>query len=753
MLMPSTATPFAAAFAELQRLGYHVLPIMAGGKAPGEYSAGRWRAMSAWPRFRDRAATTFETNIWSRWPDANIGVVLGSRHGNKQLVAVDFDVTDDGVLDMLTSCVPASPMLKKGAKGYTAFYLAEPALKTAQIRIDGKAAVDILTGNETRQTVMPPSIHPSGAAYRYLAGPVAPGSLPTLTQDHLDTLADTAAQFGGHVEEAKEKRRPTDAAEADGPFAELNAAALANMGAWVPLLMLPKTQPKANGYHAVASFRPSNSGRPIRERKQNLSITTAGIKDFGTDRTYSALDLVMEALCKSRDEAFIWLSDRVMPDVTQVSDIIGQLPQAVPAQQLLVTQTVAIEPPATEPAQLSAPGLVGEIADWITSTAVKPQPVLNLFAALTIVGTVIGRRVATPYRTGSTHLYAIGLAPTGAGKDHPRDSIATILGASGFSHLVGPGEFISMPAMVNRLQRGPLMVCAMDEFGDFCERILSKKASGFERSISKMFKEMWSKNFSSYQTPEWAGKASETINAPAMSVFGVSTPESFWGACAGADIKNGLLNRFLLASDHVHRGEHEEGGDRLTVPQRIISKLQALCPATSTHSVASSVKPEPMSWGQGAEKAFRAFKREMDDHIVSSPIEGDFFQRTAEMALRVATIIAAGRGASEVTVDDFDFGKRLASDSARQMIAGALEHMSENEHQAQMKLVLGIVSQSTTITRMQLYRRIDGRLDARTLDNVLKALVEAGRIEEGSKKSENPSGGRPTRVYSIIKTT
>src|SRR4051794_5291572 len=39
------------------------------------------------------------------------------------------------------------------------------------------------------------------------------------------------------------------------------------------------------------------------------------------------------------------------------------------------------------------PGLVGELIEWIVASAPKPSRVLALGAAVTLVGTIIGRRV------------------------------------------------------------------------------------------------------------------------------------------------------------------------------------------------------------------------------------------------------------------------------------------------------------------------------------------------------------------------
>jgi hypothetical protein len=55
------------------------------------------------------------------------------------------------------------------------------------------------------------------------------------------------------------------------------------------------------------------------------------------------------------------------------------------------------------------PGVVGKLVDWIAATSRRPNRVLALGAAVSVVGTLIGRRVAGPTRS-ATHLYGVGVA-------------------------------------------------------------------------------------------------------------------------------------------------------------------------------------------------------------------------------------------------------------------------------------------------------------------------------------------------------
>src|SRR4051812_21542680 len=60
-------------------------------------------------------------------------------------------------------------------------------------------------------------------------------------------------------------------------------------------------------------------------------------------------------------------------------------------------------------------GLVGAIVDWMEDTAERPNRALYLAAALTLVGTLAGRKFASATDL-RTNLYCVTLAPSGHGK-------------------------------------------------------------------------------------------------------------------------------------------------------------------------------------------------------------------------------------------------------------------------------------------------------------------------------------------------
>ena len=197
-----------------------------------------------------------------------------------------------------------------------------------------------------------------------------------------------------------------------------------------------------------------------------------GIRDFGADQGYTPLDLVMAACDCDLDTAFRFLSERL--GWTSESRSV-RTAAAGQTRHNRANASAPVKPkaPIDELARFTTvPGLVGEIVDWIVATSRRPNRVLALGAAVTVVGTLIGRRAAGPTRS-ATHLYAVGIAPTGSGKQHLLDSVIRLMEAAKASNHIGPSKFFSLSAVLELLSSKPLVLCPQDEIGVFLKAVTS----------------------------------------------------------------------------------------------------------------------------------------------------------------------------------------------------------------------------------------------------------------------------------------
>ena len=411
---------------------------------------------------------------------------------------------------------------------------------------------------------------------------------------------------------------------------------------------------------------------------------------------------------------------------------------------------------------LKVPGLVGEIAKFIVDTALYPQPTLSLGAALILVGLAAGRHIASPTMSG-THLYICGIARSGAGKDHPAKQITNILdacrenGRSGLEQHAGPSQFISMPAVINFLRDHPLAVCCIDEMGAFFKRINSKKASGFEGAISSMFRMLWGSSFDKVLTPQWAHAESIAIFSPALSLFGVSTVAEFYSALEGADIINGLLNRYLVIETQTRPHENPNPLNKFAVPEIIIHQLKTIyqrgIPGAGMINPLcdSSHKPafEVLDISPEAEQIRRDLLREITDLCEADHKVEPFLVRTAENAIRLATIVTVGQGVDCIEADVMPWAREFAMWSSNTLIRGAGLYIADSEHQATARAVMRVINAAGGfIHRRDLIRALDHRYKAKDLNSVIASLTESGEILQ-EQLTPTEKGGRPSFKYTL----
>jgi hypothetical protein len=121
---------------------------------------------------------------------------LGVALGYAGVIALDIDTEDAAQLAAIRAAVPASPVAKAGAKGFTAFYRAAPGagIASRHFAAGRKQGICDLLSTGT-QTVLPPSPHPAGHAYRWLT----PDTLLTVQARE---LPEAPADIAGRLENA-----------------------------------------------------------------------------------------------------------------------------------------------------------------------------------------------------------------------------------------------------------------------------------------------------------------------------------------------------------------------------------------------------------------------------------------------------------------------------------------------------------------------------------------------------------------------
>ncbi len=136
--------------------GWGTIPIKKMSKQP---------AIPSWKAYQDRRPTHDEITAWDiQYPDCNVAVICGAVSG---LVVLDIDSEDGRLWLKKNGCVMPPTPRAESSPGKAHFYFQHPGgvVKNMIRKIPG---IDIK--GDGGYVVAPPSIHPSGATYRWIDG-------------------------------------------------------------------------------------------------------------------------------------------------------------------------------------------------------------------------------------------------------------------------------------------------------------------------------------------------------------------------------------------------------------------------------------------------------------------------------------------------------------------------------------------------------------------------------------------------------
>lgn len=790
--MTSAPGPYAQMGARLVERGYAAIPIIPGTKRPGlPLGSGSWIGMDDWAaRAAARLPLDIEVGQWSA-SDGGVCVALGN--ASRGVVAADIDTDVPEIRDAILGVLPPSMTGKAGQKGETLFYRGSPNFPSRAFNLPGPdgrptRVLDLLGSG--KQSVLPPTVHPdTGQPYRWtrtepLDG-IDPEDLPWIDDDIGERIAEALKPFGYAPEPERPPRR--EAAEGEEtPHRRVNNLAMADLGAWVPDLGLYRLRRRGGGYVAVPTWRASHTGRPLEKRGLNLKIHPQGIRDFhDAERPYTPLDLVMAARGDELNQAFEWLAARVgygegvdldlqprqiaerdgiLFDM-ETGEIVEERPQAPEVAE------TAGDPRDFPIADLQVPGLVGEIADWIEATSPKPIRLFAIGAALLTVGTLIGRRVFCGAPRSGAHLYLLTIAGTGAGKERPQEAMRQILDAVSSTRLHS-GASSSAASLAMRLAERPVQVQIIDEVDKVLARSGNRNANAQERELVQDYCTLWGRGMGTFIPNSTTTRGDILIHRPCLSFYGATTFVSFYEHMKAKLLANGFLNRFLVLPRFERVRARRPRLPEEIVPASIIAAAKRLfefqdaqppgvdprrhiAPSTTLHD---PMRPPQMMVVEMTPEAQAIYDacRERDERMLEQADKDPLFEawvRGAEMTKRIALIVACGRNVDNdlkgAVVDEADmrFAARLVDWSLSLFVTGLRENMAENDHQANAKLVLGHLRKvNRVMSRTELYRRVDARMNRRDLDSVVDYLVTSGQVEAMEEKTT----GRLKKSYRLL---
>lgn len=707
--------------------GYAPVPIPPGTKAP---------ALKGWQHLRlDEAALALHFN-----GTGNIGLILGEASGH--LVDVDLDCPE--------ACALAAEFLpptgaKTGRPGAPAshwWYIAPGARTRRHADPVDRGAIVELRGAGA-QTLVGPSVHPSGEAYDPLEGEPA--------RVDADELAACVARLAEAVVERRHGRKESVASQASAlgkdhfpaDDAVLRRAA-AYLDAMPPAI---SGQGGHNRTYAAATAMAHGFGLDAG------AALTLLLERYNPrcDPPWSERDLrhkVEDAASKAHARPFGWLRDAGDDD-----------PRNAPAVDLSAFDPDPARPeaaPATDPRPpdpgpipahlLRVPGFIEEVIAFNLATATRPQPVLALAAAICLQAVLAARKVRDE-RGNRTNLYCVGVAPSGAGKDHARKVSKNILFSSGLVEHEGNEELASDAGLVTAVEAEPAVLFQIDEFGRFLRTIGDPKKAPYLFNVLTALMKLYSSADTVFRGKAYADKKrNKVVDQPCVSVYGTTVPEHFFESLTTDSLADGFVARLLVfeaPTDPPPRQRRPQG----TIPESILEAARWWGDYTPGGNLRSE-HPEPRVVPTTAEggAVFDRLADLVDERLADETDAGRaLWARAEEKACRLALVYACSACRESPVIDEAaaSWACDLSEHLTRRMLHVCHEWVAEGQFDARQKRVLRIVRKAGgEIGRRELSRRTQF-LTQRERQEVIDNLIETQQLEQRTEQTAT----RPRVVY------
>jgi hypothetical protein len=395
-----------------------------------------------------------------------------------------------------------------------------------------------------------------------------------------------------------------------------------------------------------------------------------------------------------------------------------------------------------------APGLVGKIARWMTSTAIYPDPILNLACAISLVAVLKAHR----YQTDSglrTNIYTMGIAPSGTGKDHARKCVSKLLKAIGQSILLSgqPASSSGLFAAVYKANGRTLILA--DEFGKVLSGMSGSNASQHTAGIPTLLMEFFSSSSSNFLGAEYANRDGKNprndIEQPCLSMYATTTPEPLYSALSSVQAIDGFLSRWLLFQTTDFPVIPKKVSPLTDPPANIIHELKLLQQAATNIAPAGNldqtIKPKVIKYTAQAEKMAYAFmvamRQRAKDHLDRDTGFHAIFTRTAEHAAKLALVAFEG---SFIDESVYAWASEMAMDRSLFLIGAVSANVADSKYEADLKRVLRAIEKcgSRGITISELTKKTT-TLRAKDRAEIIQTLgsmnlIETAIIDLGTQK-------------------
>lgn len=322
-------------------------------------------------------------------------------------------------------------------------------------------------------------------------------------------------------------------------------------------------------------------------------------------------------------------------------------------------------------------GLIGEIAEYIYSSAQRPIKKVALAAALAFFSGVVGR--SYNYSNTGLNQYLVVCADTGSGKEDGAKGIDRLIHALSISipmadTFAGPANFSSGQAVIRTLDQRKCFFSVMGEFGLTMARITDPRSTGADKTFHKVLLDLYSKSgWNQYLRPSVyadSDKNTQTVRSPNVTILGDTTPDTFYGKLTSANIADGLLPRFLIFN---YKGKRPKRNPNAAHPpsDQLMEKLKAVVTIAITGE--KEQKCRIVNCSRDAQEALDRFDEYCDDQINEDNANGackQLWNRAHLKALKLAALLAIGDNFYDPVISKVNaqYAMQLVTEDVKEML-------------------------------------------------------------------------------------
>ena len=431
-------------------------------------------------------------------------------------------------------------------------------------------------------------------------------------------------------------------------------------------------------------------------------------------------------------------------------------------------------------------GLTGEIANHIRRSAFAKCETLATSAAMQIMSNCLGMQYTFDFGLGHGEtpiaIYSFCVAPSGTGKDHPKNMIASYMQELE----AGRGVFTDIKStkeMVTNALSEQLNCYVIDELGLKLQRMVGHNVADFMQATVTILLSQYSKghgyweNFSgdvrrdAFQSAgkklnqikkaldehelddklDWAKRNIEFLEKQIkelnnggikntfLTIWGATTPETFYHMMTKEQVDTGLIGRCFIFEETNTIMEENTNPISKEIPLDIKAKLQKLAVGGDSKLLFDEdldriIWDRPVKTIYATDNARKAIaqakkyirKEQLKESERETGGLETMLNRTVEMMQRVAALIALGDGGT-IDVQHVQYAFKLVVDDAKRKLELVRSDLAAQDHNKGVELISRIrtrLQKSDGITVAFLRNRLRNKFTKEEIYQGLQWLID-----------------------------